>query len=120
MLVALFNKIFPKVVNKEENRVIDLFKSGDFRPLIDYFSKNEIEFDGIFDHKHPSPSGRIVVEDDMYYYITIDGVDLSDMKIKLPYEERCKLIKQVEDAVLSNIWGTVAYDAKHFGISQEV
>lgn len=116
MLVALFNRIFPKVVNTEENRVIDLLKTGDFAPFIEHFNKNEIEFDGIFDYKHRSPSGRVVVLNDLYYYVTVDGVDLSDMKIKLPYEERCELIKQVEDAVLSNIWGTVAYDAKHFGV----
>lgn len=109
---ALLHRALPRT---EEDRVIDEAKAGNCEPFIAYFRDNIIRFTHVDHHRQASPTGRIVYEDDTYSYVYIDGVWIERMEIMLPYEVRETLFCRMEDAVMSNIFGTIAYEAKHFG-----
>lgn len=98
----------------EEDAVINAAKAGDVQPFIAYFRDRDVPFSDIDHRRKASPSGRVVYENDIYSYVYIDGVWVDRMEIPLPYEERRALFIQMESAVLSNVFGTVSYEKKHF------
>ncbi len=111
LIKALFHRAVPTT---EEDRVINLAKAGDVRPLIDYFGRNAVPFKTLDQRRKASPSGRVVYEDDIYSYVYIDGVWINRIELPFPYEQRKKLFDEMETAVMSNVHGTVAYEQKHF------
>jgi hypothetical protein len=98
----------------EEDRVINLAKAGNAQPFIDYFRSNDVQFTTLDHRRKASPSGRVVYENDIYSYVYVDGVWINRLELPLPYEERRRLFEEMESAVLSNCFGTVMYEQKHF------
>lgn len=116
MIKSLIKSLLHRAVPlTEEDRVINEAKAGNCQPFIDYFRDNGIPFTQITHRRKASPTGRVVYEDDIYSYVYIDGVWIDRMEIPLPYETRKALFAEMERAVMGNVYGTVAYEEKHFG-----
>ena len=113
-LKAAFHRIVPAT---EEDRVINAAKAGDVQPFIAYFRDNNIPFvpvNAIASNSFKaSPTGRVMYENDIYSYVYIDGVWIDRIELQLPYEQRKALFDEMEDAVLENVYGTVAYEKKY-------
>jgi hypothetical protein len=112
LIKSLLHRAVPMT---EEDRVINEVKTGNCQPFIDYFRNNDVPFKDYCHRRKSSPTNRVVYEDDIYSYVYIDGVWIDCMEIPLPYEVRKKLFSEMENAVMGNVYGTVAYEEKHFG-----
>ena len=113
---GIFNRFLSRLGGgSEEDKLIERFKQGDCEPLIDYFKSGEIPFKAIDHRRKVSPTGRVMYEDDIYSYAYIDGLWVNRYELPLPYDVRRSIFERTENAVMSNVHGTVAYEEKHFG-----
>ena len=116
MILNLIKSLLHRAVPMtEEDRVINEAKAGNCQPFIDYFRNNDVHFKDYSHRRKSSPTNRVVYEDDIYSYVYIDGVWIDRMEVPLPYEVRKKLFAEMEQAVMGNVYGTVAYEEKPFG-----
>ena len=112
---AVFHRLAPL---SEEDRVINSAKAGDVRPFIEYFRDRCVPFDEIDHRRSASPTGRVVYENDIYSYVYVDGVWINRMQLPLPYQERKRLLDEMEEAVMGNVFGTTHYEKKHFAAKE--
>ena len=110
-LKAVLHRMFPF---SREDRAIAALKAGDIQHFIDFFNSAS-DMRRINHMQHASATGRVIVEYDCYTYVRIDGVMIECVAQPLvQYEKRKSLIEMAEAAVLSNVYGTLAYDHRHF------
>lgn len=106
--------IRPFFFKTKEDRVIDQLKCGNTVDFINFFTFNTVQFTGSRRYMKSS-TGRVIYDATWFYsQVYIDGVDISEIPIDLPYKSSEKIRRAIKCAVMSNCPGTVPYEEKRF------
>lgn len=97
----------------EEDHVINAALEGNHFPFVKYFGEGEVPFTRVNHRRSKSPSGRVIVERDIYLTVYIDGNSTHDIPLPHPYPAAEKIRRRMKEAVLSNCPGTMPFERKH-------